>query len=375
MNIETTKYYDEFLRYYEMAKTQQIECNLGTINYKDSSVDDDLMKNVHLYDVVNRKYAGFTQILQDLWHNTQDTHPYKHKFHEIRKPIVGNFDGVHNSWSMREWLYVFLIHRLTGSGINYAKNPSGYYNTILPDFHSCDNIELMKTNILNRSKTGPSFYTSVGYQFPAFPKPIGEYKTGGNMFLIEHLPELVDKLVDFITSGNKKDLRQIGDFMFNWNRANGFRAYKFQYAAFIADIADFYPEYVNIGSLFYYGTNARECIKYFAYPIKGIKEQEFLDLITLKACNDTGGNPYDIEDVMCDTIRWIENYARPGGDYDHLDLDKVFSSCKITNHPFGRQKRMLELGLIDSFNNLNVHPSDDYIISRNNITAKQYMEL
>lgn len=370
-----TQYYDEFLRYYEMAKTQQHECNLGTVPYLESSIDDELMKHVHLYDVVNRKYAGFTQILHDLWHNNQDTHPYKHKLHDIRKPIIDSFDGVHNSWTMHEWLYVFLIHRLTGSGINYAKNPSGYSNTILPDFHWCDDIELMKSQIMRRSQTGPSFYTSVGYQFPAFPKPNGHYKTGGNMFLIEHLPELVTAIVDFLTAGNKKTLRELGDFMFNWNKENGFRAYKFQYAAFIADVADFYPELVDVHSLFYYGTNAKECIKYLANPLQRMKEDQFLDEVVIKACEDTGGNPYDVEDVMCDTIRWIENYARPGGDYDHIDRDQVFSSCKITNHPFGRQKKMLELGLINSFNDLKVHPSDDYVISRNNLSATQYKAL
>ena len=49
--IKTTPYYDEFLRYYQMAKTQQEECNLGIIKHADSSVPDDLMKHVELYDV------------------------------------------------------------------------------------------------------------------------------------------------------------------------------------------------------------------------------------------------------------------------------------------------------------------------------------
>lgn len=372
MKIQTTRYYDEFLRYYEMAKIQQEECNLGTINHIDSSVDDDLMKHVHLYDVVNRKYAGFTQILHDLWHNTKDSHPYKHKLHDIRKPIVKSFDGVHDSWGMHEWIYVFLIHRLTGSGINYAKNPSGYSNTILPDFYNCSNIEEMRRTIKWRSGVGPSFYTSVGYQFPAFPKPTGNYKTGGNMFLIEYLPELVNKLIDFLTSGEKKHLREVGDFMFKWNKDNGFRAYKFQYAAFIADLADFYPDLVRADSLFYYGTNAKECIKYMATPLQRMKEDQFLDEVIMKACEDTGGNPYDVEDVMCDVIRWIENYVRPGHDYNHVDRDAIFSSCSIKDHPFGRQKAMLDLRLIDSFNNLNHHPSDNFVISKSNLTPQDY---
>ncbi len=62
MRIETTAYYDEMVRYAAMAKTQQAECNLGTIPHLKGSVRDDLMMHVELYDVANRKYAGFTQI-------------------------------------------------------------------------------------------------------------------------------------------------------------------------------------------------------------------------------------------------------------------------------------------------------------------------
>jgi hypothetical protein len=373
MNIETNEYYDEFLRYYQMAKTQQEECNLGVMPYLESSVDDDLMKNVHLYDVVNRKYAGFTQILHDLWHNNQESHPYKDKLHDIRKPITQKFAGVENTWGLDDWIYVFIVHRVTGSGINYAKNPSGYSNNILADFDSCYEIKDMIKVIKERAKTGPSFYTSVGYQFPAFPKPLGEYRTGGNMYLCEYANRLADDLASFLLAGEeRKTLRQVGEFMFNWNKTNGLRVYRFQYAAVIADIADFFPQLVDPSSLFYYGTNAVECISYMVEKKSKLKGIDLLDAVVLRACEDTGGVPYDIEDVMCDTIRWIENYALPGGDYDHLDRDKIFSSCHIQNHPFGRQKRMLELGLINSFNNINVHPSDDYVLKMNKMSISEY---
>ena len=87
---------------------------------------------------------------------------------------------------------------------------------------------------------------------------------------------------------------------------------------------------------------------------------------------DTGSVPYNAEDVGCDFIRWVENYVRPGADYDHLDRDALWSSHKIIDHPFGRQKPMLELGLIKSFNDLDVHPSDDYVLSRAGMTVSEY---
>ena len=58
--METTQYYDEYLRYFELAKDQQAKCNLGTVPYLESQMGDDLLENVELYDVVERKFAGFS---------------------------------------------------------------------------------------------------------------------------------------------------------------------------------------------------------------------------------------------------------------------------------------------------------------------------
>ena len=160
--------------------------------------------------------------------------------------------------------------------------------------------------------------------------------------------------------------------MLLWNERHGLRKYHFQYAAVVADVADWYPQYVNRESLFYYGSNARECISYLAKPTSRMKEDEFLDQVMIKIYEDTGSVPYNAEDVCCDFIRWVENYIRPGADYNHLDRDKIFSSCKIKDHPYGRQKAMLDLNLIDTFNTLSVHPSDDYILKQADMTVDEY---
>jgi hypothetical protein len=164
--------------------------------------------------------------------------------------------------------------------------------------------------------------------------------------------------------------------MFAWNKEKGLRAYRFQYAAFIADIADWFPEFVHRESPFYYGTNAIECLNYLAVKPKGFKmdQTEFLDSIMTKIYEDTGGLPYNMEDCCCDFIRWIENYVKPGNDYDHLDLDKVWNSSSIKDHPFGRQKAMLDLKLVDTFNGIKNHPSDDYVIQSNQISVQEYKQ-
>jgi hypothetical protein len=71
----------------------------------------------------------------------------------------------------------------------------------------------------------------------------------------------------------------------------------------------------------------------------------------------------------------VENYIRPGNDYDHLDLDRVWSSSRIKDHPFGRQKAMLDLGLVKTFNGMKAHPSDDYIIKQHSIDTEKYRQM
>ena len=372
--IETTQYYDEYLRYFQLAKDQQEKCNLGIIPYLESDMGDDLLENVELYDVVERKFAGFSQIINDVFYGWSEDHPYWHKMsagiHSRQREVVAkDWTGKHADFKLPEWLYIFILHRVCGSGINYSTKPSGYHNTILFNLYNSKSIEDM-TKMVNNYPV--SFYTSVGYQFPSFPKPPQGYKRGGDYYLTEYAPRLARELAEFLEKGGKKDLREIGSFMLNWNIKNGLKQYRFQYAAVVADIADWYPEFVNKESPFYYGTNAVECISYLAVNTNRLKQEQFLDSVMEKIYEDTKAYPYNAEDVCCDFIRWVENYVKPGADYDHLDRDRIWSSCKIKDHPFGRQRAMLDLGLVDSFNNIPVHPSDNYILALHGMSVEEY---
>jgi hypothetical protein len=372
-----TEYYPEFLRYFALAKTQQEECNLGLIPHAQSSIPDELMKHVELYDVVERKYAGFSQIVNDIFYGWTDEHPYWNRMQaglasKQREEIAPKWNGKRTQLNTEAWFFLFLVHRLTGSAINYAKKPSGYHNSILFDLHECANIPEM-IEVIKQRKT--PFYTSVGYQIAAFPKPTEGYNRGGDYFICEHVPQLAADVLRFLEQGGtKKDFRQVGEFMFAWNKERGFRAFKFQYSAFIADIADWFPQYINKESPFYYGSNAIECLNYLALKCKGVKQEAFLDSITKKIYEDTGAFPYNSEDVTCDFIRYMENYVKPGADYKHLDYDKVWNSSKIVDHPYGRQKAMLDLGLTFTFKGITDHPSDDKIIKSAGISKEQYKE-
>lgn len=367
----TNRYYDEFIRYYGLAKKQQDLCNLGIHPYV-GSVGDDLMEAVELYDVVERKYAGFSQIVHDCFYGWTPAHPYWHKIERglvsgERQVVAHNWTGK-DSFDLPEWLYVFLVHRITGSGINYAKKPSGYNNSVLFNLYTCESIEEMATLIANYPAP---IYTSVGYQFPAFPKlPEGtRYKKAGDYYLGEFAPQLVRDLSSWLQSGPRRSLREVGTFMFDWNASHGLKIYRFQYAAFIADIADWFPEFVDRESHFYYGSNAVECLSYL---VDGKVNETVLDDITTKIMDETGAVPYNSEDVACDFIRWVENYVKPGGYYDFVDRDVCFGSCLIRDHPFGRQRPMLQLGLVGSFNNMKKHPADDTVIREAGLTVEEY---
>ena len=369
--LKTTEYYEEFKRYYKLAEDQQAKTNLGWDDY-DGSTTDDLMNNIQLYDVVERKLAGFSQIVNDAFYGKSKDHPYYDKIqagHADNKRIymIEKWDNCKNRYGLREWLYIFLLHRITGSAINYGTIPSGYHNTILFDLYQCDTVEEMAKMVPHYRKT---FYTSIGYQFPKFPKPPEGYKRGGDYYLAEYAPRLVNEMASWLESGGKRDFREMGDWMFEWNEANGLCRYKFQYAAFLADIADWFPQFVNLGSLFYYGTNAVECISYLVEGNK--KDQNTLDTVMHMVYEDLGSVPYNAEDVCCDFIRWVENYIRPGTHYDHVDRDTVWSSCTIKDHPRGRQKAMLDLGLVESFNTLKYHPSDLKVLEMNNLSIGDY---
>ena len=64
--VNFTEYFNDFLLYAAMAKEVQNKCNLGGEPYV-GSCGDDLIENVTIYDTVERKHAGFQNMIQDLW--------------------------------------------------------------------------------------------------------------------------------------------------------------------------------------------------------------------------------------------------------------------------------------------------------------------
>ena len=341
-DIKTNKYFEDFLRYYGLAKKVQNECNLGGNPYV-GSCGDDLIEQVTIYDTVERRHAGFQNMIQDLWLGSAA--PKYYKWDEDHKKRNDSYDKLHDRFGREEWLYLFLTHRITGSGASFEAD-HGYRNTILPRMvlPNISHAGHMQTFIRFHKE---AMYTSIGNQIPPFPKPKMGYKTGGKVFFGQYSIPLVRDVWTFIdsvnNSGRKANIREIVDFMCDWNREHDMKRFHFQYTAVAADLADYYPNLVDESSHMYYGKNAKEAMDLFAEKLGKVSKARYYDLVMEEAQKSTGGHPKDLEDVMCDYIRYVENYIPDNKQktYAHLDRTKVWNSSLIVDHPKGRQKWML----------------------------------
>lgn len=340
--IKTNLYFEDFIQYYNKAKKVQSECNLGGGAYL-GSCNDDLMENITIYDTVERKHAGFQNMIQDLWYGSKA--PKYYKWDSNHQDRNKRYDKLHDRLTRYEWLYIFLVHRITGSGASFEKD-HGYRNTIVPQLVTDNISSLGQMQTFIRGHEGV-MYTSIGNQIPAFPKPTMGYKTGGKVYFGQYSVPLVRDTWSFIdeinSSGRKAQIREIVDFMCSWNKENGMKRFHFQYTAVAADLADYYPESVDESSHMYYGKNAKEAMDLFAEKIGKVSKAEYYDLVMEASQRLTGGHPKDLEDVMCDYIRFVENYIPDSKQktYAHIDRAKMWNNSLIKDHPKGRQKWMV----------------------------------
>ena len=74
-----------------------------------------------------------------------------------------------------------------------------------------------------------------------------------------------------------------------------------------------------------------------------MSKAKYYDFVMEAAQQKTGGHPKDLEDVMCDYIRYVENYIPDNKQktYARIDRTKIWNSSLIKDHPKGRQEWML----------------------------------
>lgn len=317
--MQTTCYFDDFLLYYQKAKILE-DRNFGSLP-PDTKCDDPIMDNITIYDTIHRRFAGFSNQLQQLWYGSENP-----KIHHR----VSQYDDLRYRWDRTTWLYVFLVHRLTGSGASF-QHDHGFRNTILPTFATkCADVDHM-TEVIRMWNV--PMYTSIGNQIPAFPKPQDGYANGGKYYLCEFSPLMARDLMNwFSANGGNKGIREVVDWCLDWNTEHGCKRFKFVLTAFVMDIAEYMPDLVDPRSHANYGKNALESLDLqFTPQIGKPRNDAFYDAAMDFLCESVNGMPYDVEDVLCDSIRYWENYIPKG--YGHLTPEQIPNRSTITDHP------------------------------------------
>ena len=323
-----TKYFEDFKEYYR--KAQEMEKKSLGLPYE--PVDDPLMENVHIYNATERKNAGFSNILEDIWKGND-----KEKTYPGQK-LPGILPMKRKSFDIFTWHYICLVHRITGSGASFEPD-HGYRNTIIPKLIQHDDIWAMIEVI--RTHSTPMF-TSKGNQIPPFNKPTSKYSKGGIEYLCEIAPILscayVEWLQDRHAANKTTTIQEAVDYILDYQSILGWKRFKFVLTAFVMDTAEYYPHLIDPKSHCYYGKNALESMDLmFVNKPKGMNKKiwydnvmEFLCSVCLKR-DGSLSDPYSMEDVLCDYIRYVENYV-PKWYLNNLEYDKLENNSKIKDH-------------------------------------------
>lgn len=316
--MNRTIYYEDFAHYYQRAKHLQNN-NLFKIQNPNTPVHpsgDPLQDTITIYDTVNRRYAGFSKVLEDL------TGRAPHRFSDYGK--MSNLEFV-------DWLYLFMAHRFTGSGASFERD-HGYRNTCIFDLVNKEGGMLRFVEWLEKwDKEQPRpIFTSIGNQPPAMKKDDRYNKASTNYFL-HYLPAFCYEAKAAIESTPGIGIRQLTDWALAWNKVYDIRQFHFVYTAWAMDVAEYFPGLVSPHSQVYYGKN---CVEAFELMYSGrINHDACMDDL----CSTLGSLPYDMEDVSCDYIRYIENYIPKGNTYKDIDRKTLWNTSMIKNHSKGRQ--------------------------------------
>ena len=105
----------EFKEYYNKAKMNQERLYEG-YSWTKEDIDDDLVWHVPIYDVVNRKYAAFSSLLEAIKNKENDPKGNGKYFKDHK------ISHVH-------FMYMCYLFRLCGSGINYIPKKTYPFGT------------------------------------------------------------------------------------------------------------------------------------------------------------------------------------------------------------------------------------------------------
>jgi len=276
---------DQFLDYYSKAKKMQ-ELKFENKYWTKEDINDDLIWNIPIYDVVNRRYAAFSSLLEAVIKKEND--PKRNGIY---------FKELNINWI--DFIKLCYLFRLCGSGINYVPKTNEPWKTHgFGNFWVIDFLRQGKTDSKEWIEYIPEkkFCDVKGYLLPMI-------KGGLKNFIEKNSIELVEYLVNYMQSHELIDIKDLVNEGNNWLINKGFKRQNFVLTAFAMDMAEYCPGLVNRNSDVYVGSNASKCLKLILPKMNKDNALRYL-------CNITGGysKPYDMEDVACDFIRYINNF-------------------------------------------------------------------
>ncbi len=330
-----TKYLIDFLEYYKRAKILE---DRNHRNGKRKSSGCPLQDNVSIYDTIHRRYAGFSNVLRDLHAGEKPDATFSSR---IKVPT--------KKWDLATWLYLYGVHRMTGSGASFfPKNQGwqrhGYCNTPIFDIAGYGNsIDAMARRLAERIENEKiATWTSKGNQPPPFPPPQGEYTKGGAWYLCEIWPDFAREIADVLEHSERDNLPSVAsltDWVLQRNVDRGFKQFKFTMTAFVMDIADWHPEYVSPLSQCYYGANCFVALNAMYSQDNRTKGKKFYHLAMDHLCNEVDdilgerSAPMDVEDCACDIVRYWNRFIPKHG-YEKLTAAERTPISKITFKEF-----------------------------------------
>lgn len=279
---------NDFIQYYEKAKKVQ-EYKYQGFKWTESDVNDDLVWNVPIYDIVNRRFAAFSSLLEALKKCENDPKGNGKYFIEANKRLTDN-----------NFIKLCYLFRLCGSGINYkpktSDEPWGTHG--FGNFWVVNELKKGFTRFDDWLLALPEdkFCDVKGYLLPMI-------KGGLRNFILKESESLIKHIMKFIVEKDKVGIKDVVDEGNNYLIQLGFKRQNFVLTAFAMDLAEYFPHRVDRNSTTYVGSNAKKCLKKILPGVKTDKALQFL-------CDQTGNysKPYDMEDVACDYIRYCENF-------------------------------------------------------------------
>ena len=302
--MKKTIHYFNFCEYYKKAQILQdqrvFNKNLDVI------VDDPLMNNVKIYDITLRRFAGFSNALEDI--------------KGLRLPKGADRLPHTPHLGLGESLFISLVHRYSGSGASF-ENDHGYRNSIVGELSKLSSMEEMKEFIV--SYEGKMF-TSKGNQPPSIKNPDKKkYSLASKYYFDIFAIPFIEDLVKYLDEGRDRGIKEVVDWCLDWNSSNGLKRWGFVMTAFVMDIAEYYGLFVDKTSHCYHGKNAANSLKLMFEKEKSDKltKSKWEEAMYQDLRENLGCNPYDVEDVLCDYIRYIEEFV-PNKDYEHLSEEQ-----------------------------------------------------